>query len=341
MIIRARPMATSMNESVNGTAPGAGSPHRPPRLILPSDDPAAPAARDAVRMAAEALGAYQDAALEGDPEAVHQMRIATRRLRVTLELFAEALRGAWVNVARCELKWLGGVIGALRDCDVIDQLIVGQSVKLASGMAASIEPIHQALSVRRRELQDSMREALTSARYESLLARVAAAPARSIAPAATVRAMAPDLLAPIAHRVARAGAKLKPDLDNRAFHKLRIRIKRLRYSLEMLAEAGGNVKDAAKRLRKMQNLLGEQHDAVMAMQWLREFAAAPASPPAALVACGALMQSLDRRSHKLASRCLKRWKKLDRSGIIHDALKEIAHGANRPARHEMHTVDAA
>jgi CHAD domain-containing protein len=316
-------------------------PPKRPRIIPPSDDPAALAARDAVRMAAEALALYQGAALEGDSEAVHQMRIATRRLRVTLELFAGVMRGAWVDVTRRELKWLGGVIGALRDCDVIAQLIGQRGVKLAAETAAGLEPIRQTLSARRRELQGSMREALASDRYESLLARVATPPARKLVPAATVRVMAPELLAPIGRRVDRAGAKLKPESDDRAFHKLRIRIKRLRYSLEMLAESGGgDVKEAARCLRKMQNLLGEQHDVVIAIGWLREFAAAPGSAPAGLVACGALMQSLDRRARKLSARCINRWKKVDRGGIIQDALKVIARGADHPRR-ETHTVDAA
>lgn len=334
-------MATIMNESADQAAASEAL-GKPSRIMLPPDDPVATAAADAIRKAAEALALYEQAALEGDSEAVHQMRIATRRLRVTLELFAGVLTGAWVNVVRRELKWLGGVIGALRDCDVMDQLIGGLSVKLAPETAAGVEQIRRALTVRRRELHDSMREALASERYESLRARFAGAPTRKLSSAATVRATARKALAPIARRVERAGAKLKPESDNRALHKLRIRIKRLRYSLEMLGEAGGgDVKDAARRLRKMQNLLGEQHDAVIAIQWLREFAAAPTSPPAALIASGALMQSCGRRARKLAARCLKRWKKIDHRAIIQDALKEIAHGADRLARHETHTVDAA
>jgi CHAD domain-containing protein len=270
------------------------------------------------------------------------MRIATRRLRVTVELCAGVMDGAWVTIIRRELKWLGGVVGAIRDCDVIDQVITSRTEKIEPGFAPAAGSIHEALSAHRRALHDSMRQAFASKRHESLLDRIAAAPAKKLAPSATVRAKAPALLAPIAHRVKRGGAKLKADSDSRVLHKLRIRIKRLRYALEMMTTAGGkDVKSAAKRLQKMQELLGDQHDAVMTIEWLREFAVLPGSPGPALVAAGALMQSLARREHKLAARGYKSWKKLDRGGIVQDALEEIARGARRSAPQETETVDAA
>jgi CHAD domain-containing protein len=331
-----------VNDIINGAPPSAGPPRKPARIVLAPGDPAASAAQGAIRAATEALSAYRAAALNGDAEAVHQMRIATRRLRVTVELCAGVLHGGWVAIVRRELKWLGGVIGAIRDCDVIGELITSRAEKFEPDLAAAVEPIHAALSARRAALRDSIRQAFASKRYESLLGRIAAAPARKLSHGATVRAIAPALLAPIAHRVQRGGAKLKADSDSRAFHKLRIRIKRLRYALEMLANAGGkDVKGAAKRLQKMQELLGDQHDAVMTIEWLREFAAMPASPAPALVAAGALMQSLSRRGHKFAARGCKRWKKLDRGGVMRDALREIEHGSRRSGRDAMQTVDAA
>lgn len=330
----------SMNESSSGAAPDA-APRKLPRIILAPGDPVANAAADAIRMAGEALATHQPAALAGDPEAVHQMRIATRRLRVTVELFGGTLSSGWFNAARRELKWLGGVIGALRDCDVIGQLISDRAGRLAPDLAAGVDPIRQTLSARRLAVQVEMRRALESQRYHNLLGRIAAAPAKKLPPAATVKTTASELLAPIARRVDKAGARLVPESDSRAFHKLRIRIKRLRYSFEMLAEAGdGEMKSAAKRLRKMQDLLGEQHDAMMAAGWLREFAAASSSAPA-LVASGALIESFDRRESKLAAHSLKRWRKLARGRIIRDALKEVAHSAVRSERREAQADEAA
>jgi CHAD domain-containing protein len=90
---------------------------------------------------------------------------------------------------------------------------------------------------------------------------------------------------------------------------------------------GRRGRKAVKRLTEMQDLLGAHHDAVIAIAWLRRFADTANAPPAALLAAGALIQSLHRLQIKLTSRSLEHWKKLERDGIIRKALAEVARHA--------------
>ncbi|MGH2771512.1 MAG: CHAD domain-containing protein, partial [Actinomycetota bacterium] len=54
-----------------------------------------------------------------DPEAVHQARVATRRLRSDLRTFASLVDPGWAGELRAELAWLAGLLGGIRDADVL------------------------------------------------------------------------------------------------------------------------------------------------------------------------------------------------------------------------------
>ena len=54
-----------------------------------------------------------------DPEELHKMRVATRRLRAFLRTGRPLLDADWAEALRLELRWLGGVLGPVRDLDVL------------------------------------------------------------------------------------------------------------------------------------------------------------------------------------------------------------------------------
>src|SRR5581483_10955800 len=89
--------------------------------------PAAPRGRgradralfDYIAAQRDALIANDPGVRRGDPDAVHDMRVALRRLRSTLHTFRPALDTARTEPLREELKWLGQVLGAVRDNDVL------------------------------------------------------------------------------------------------------------------------------------------------------------------------------------------------------------------------------
>jgi CHAD domain-containing protein len=322
-------------------APVEPAPARP-RVVLLPDDPVGTAVEAALKMARDMITMQQAGAVAGEVEPLHQMRIEMRRLRSLVELFTQVVHGSRVAIYRRELRWAGQVAGMCRECDVTEQLIRKRSMKLEPSMQEALVPIYEALSARRRTEHSSIVELINSKRHGRLMERLSATPIKKFPPAVTVRTFAPVMIRPIAASVARAGAKLQPDSPNEVFHRLRIRIKRLRYSLEMLDEVGGKrMRKALARLKRVQELLGMQHDVVITIEWLREFAASAKAPPQTLLSAGALIQSFNKRRDKLAARTVKGWQRLNRSGIIREALAEIARNARVRARDEMQTVDAA
>ena len=94
-------------------------------------------------------------------EDVHQARVATRRLRSDLKTFGDILDPLWRNHLRQELKWLGAVLGELRDLDV-----------LSDGLSETPVPVRQRLAVQRSEAGGRLAEALASERYLNLVDRL-------------------------------------------------------------------------------------------------------------------------------------------------------------------------
>jgi hypothetical protein len=110
----------------------------------------------------------------------------------------------------------------------------------------------------------------------------------------------------------------------------------------MLAPLGGKRhKKALARLAATQDILGLYQDGIATAVWLRSHCDSGAVPPATLLAAGALIQSLLKRQRKLAARCLKRWKRVERSGIIREAIAEIGRKAHTAPVPVLEVVDAA
>src|SRR6266567_1687103 len=96
------------------------SDHRPARrLRLRRQSPAGEVVLGYLDAQAARLAALDLAVRRDKPDAVHQMRVAVRRLRSTLQSFTGIIRGQDTRQLRDELKWLGGVLGAARDAEVL------------------------------------------------------------------------------------------------------------------------------------------------------------------------------------------------------------------------------
>ena len=207
-----------------------------------------------------------------DPEAVHQMRVATRRLRTALR----ALRGHVRAPRRLgrELAWLAGKLGRVRDDDVILALLGGRSLTgHASDERTRLGRLVRRLSQRRDKHRKALVEATRRGKYRRLLADLAEFAAEPLA-AQGGQAMASRALAEVSERLGEAVAKdagmTEPMPADDALHELRIAFKRLRYALDFHAEACGLAYDVERRLaRQMQDVLGEIHDRDLLLGWLR------------------------------------------------------------------------
>ncbi len=304
----------------------AAVPTSAPRALIAPDSAIADSARLALRAGVTALKHYETAAVAGEIEPVHQMRVSVRRLRATVRLFATVIHGSRKRIYERELKWLGQAAGGVRDCDVMAELLRDCSAHLDPTLAEALTPVLDAAELS-RFVND-----LHTKRYERMCERLADPLLRRALPATDVGCYAPAMIAPIARKVRKAGKHVTAaDAPPALFHRLRVRVKRLRYALEMLTGMGGKrSRKALARLEQMQELLGSHQDLVAALAWLRAYAGgANDVAPETLMAVGALVQTLGERCRKLAVQTYRRWRKVLRSGVIKDALKEISRLAQR------------
>lgn len=255
------------------------------------------------------LGAQRDRLLtvdpgvrRGEPDAVHDMRVALRRLRSTLRAFRPLLDAGRAEPLRAELRWLGRQLGPVRDGDVLGERLAtavhAEPPELVVGpVAGSIRSrlTHQAAQDRTR-----LTEALDSPRYATLLdsldgllddpplgrvkpRRLRRRAARSLRRAerrlgradrasrhaATGGATAPTGATATAGPSSGASPLGRhPDV---LLHEARKAYRRARYAVEVLRPlAGRRARQLSRRLAAMQDVLGEHHDAIAAAAALRE-----------------------------------------------------------------------
>jgi CHAD domain-containing protein len=316
---------------------GVAPPSSPvPRAVIQPDLPIADSARLALAIGVAAMKYHEDAAIAGGIEPLHQMRVATRRLRATVGLFAGVIHGSRARMYNRDLPWLGQAAGEVRECDMIEALVRDCSGQIDPAFAAALGPLNEAIAASRDTKHARFVNDLRTKRYRHMCERLADPLLRNALPAIDVGCNAPAMIDPIARTVRKAGKRISRDAAPEVFHRLRVKIKRLRYALEMLIDMGGKrSRKALIRLEEMQELLGIHQDAVSTMAWLRNYAGGVAGvAPETLMAVGATIQVLTERRLKLAARACREWRRVRHSGIIENALEEISRAA-------QHRLDAA
>jgi len=298
---------------------------KPPRVAeLSAADPIADNARKALAVGAASLEHNRIPSELGEVEALHQLRVATRRLRACVELFAGSLYASKVNLYKRDLPWVAAQAGAARECDVIAALLQARAAKMDIASPDLIAPMIEALAVRRADEHRKLCALLRSRRYRNLIAKLHAPALKKTAAVVKLGDAAASAVRPIARSAMRMGAKVAPDASSTVFHKLRVRVKRLRYALEMLSALGGKRhRKVLSRLEDLQEALGLCNDADVAIGWLRSYAETSGAPPRTILAAGALTQAIAVREQKFRRRSIKGWRRLDRSGAIGEAIEEI------------------
>ena len=317
------PLVARLREA--GASPTDGSPahHRAlgPTASLPEVEPrplpSAPTAGDVIRAAVAAsvtafLRHDPGVRLGGDPEDVHQARVALRRLRSNLRTFRGLLDREWAQGLRDEAGWLGRKLGAVRDPEVLEDRLEHEIAdldpadrRMAAGLTERIEASIEAARTELREAIDSDRyldlvESLLDAAREPRLLPEAARPARDVLPGLARKPW---------RQLRRAALELPHAPPDDELHQLRILAKRARYAAEAVAPAAGQ--DAtrfARRAARLQTVLGEHQDSVVARAWLR---AAAGAGRRAFVA--GLLFGIEEGHGREARRVWpKAWRKLDR-----------------------------
>jgi triphosphatase len=304
---------------------------RAPRgCVLSADDGAAVAARAVVRFQLGAFARNEGPARAGEAEAVHQLRVATRRLRAALRLFQPVVPGRFAEAAQRDIGWLAQAIGGVRDLDVLGEAVTARAARLAPGLRTGLGPVALAVHDQRAAAHAALTAALDASRCRRLLDRLAGFADGTGSPARDRRLgdVAADLVRPLFRPVLRAGRRLDDDSPPEAFHRLRVRVKRLRYALETLRGLGGErTARLLARLERLQAVLGDQQDAVTEVAWLRSWVAAAAPAPATTLAVGAVIHLLLARAEKRRARVADAWRRVDRAKLVAGTIDELAHDA--------------
>ncbi|MFE0425267.1 CHAD domain-containing protein [Streptomyces sp. NPDC058953] len=229
-----------------------------------------------------ALLAHDPGVRRNTPDAVHQMRVATRRLRSAFRSYSSVLDRAVTDPVGEELKWLAGELGAARDTEVLAERLRGGLDALPRPLL--LGPVRGRLRIwtasrgsgaRRRALT-----ALDSARYLALLTALdtllADPPLRKRAAGAPEAVLPKALLKDygrLSERIDHALSLPAGRDRDLAMHDARKAAKRARYAGEAATAALGRpARWFAKRMKAVQTVLGEHQDSVVARDTLRDIA---------------------------------------------------------------------
>jgi CHAD domain-containing protein len=218
----------------------------------------------------DALNANHEATCKGDPNALHQMRVALTRLRTAILFFSPMVEDAVRDEIRDELKWLNSELGAVRDLDVAAERVKSLDKKRREAL-----PPVGAWEEKRAEGHRSLARTLRSVRYDWLIEqadgwiengpwstkRGKEAAAERATP---IGLYTVDRLEEWEKRLLKRSRKLRK-LGTKKRHRLRLLNKKLTYSIDSFEDLFASKKFskhevALKHLRKAQRSLGQLND---------------------------------------------------------------------------------
>lgn len=251
---------------------------------LTSAAPAIIVVADYLRRQAEVLNSLDPMVRRFAPDAVHQMRVATRRLRSALRSFGQVIDRAASQEIADELKWLGTVLGEARDAEVqaerLRRRVLALSPEVLLGPVLERVQVHAEAAGARASRKVSA--ALRSKRYLRLLDDLDAL-VEDPPPGATANSPA-DVILPqevcgsfrkTRRRVRRARRASAGQAMDTALHQARKAAKQARYAAEVAAPVvGKSAERFARRAKKLQSVLGDHQDTVVGRQLIRQLGVA-------------------------------------------------------------------
>jgi CHAD domain-containing protein len=251
---------------------------------------------------------------------VHQIRIATRRLRVALRLFAAMLPPRSAQRLAKELRWLARGLSDVRDLDVHNKTLRSHIRKTSADDNEALGGYALALQRERVAAREKLHELFASERYTRLIASLGKLVDGAPSTGAlrrwrkfTIRDGAAKYLRRSRKRVMKLGRKVDDKTGADELHRLRIRAKRLRYALEFFAEAYPELLPVAKATKALQDVLGEHQDARTARRRVLAYArtlradAEPATAEARVAALVDWRHAQTRRARQARHDLQARW----------------------------------
>lgn len=275
----ATPSTTSKAASALGPATRR-PPDVPKAATVTPLDPAGAAVTAHLRKHVRAF-LEQDVRVRRDlPDAVHQMRVAARKLRSGLKVFSPMVDLAWSEVLREELKWAAGELGVARDTEVLLERLDAHADDLGDREALLIRSVmdpqlrhrlagarEHALTAMRSDRHLRLLDMLVDAAVNPRLVELAEEPCVEVLP---------PLVAKAWRRLARDVKLLDLEGPAESWHEARIAAKRARYAADAVKPVFGQpAADLGSALSLVTEVLGEHQDACVAQDVIREIAALP------------------------------------------------------------------
>lgn len=299
-------------------AAGAAGPGSAPALLAGKRAPAAAVVTVYLAAQIDQILASDADVRNEEPDAVHAMRSATRRIRSVLAAYSRLYRASPVRKLRSELKWLGQLLGQPRDAEVLGKQLREQLGGLppGEGIAGAAATVEQRTGSDYDAAYRLLREALGSTRYFRLLDKLEdfrdnpPVRAEAVTPGRRAAGKAVDKAAKRLRRSHKAVKRARRGREEElALHRVRKDAKRLRHVAESAALVHGKrAGKVAKAAHRQQKILGQFQDAVVARDLLAAIAAEYSDPATAGIYAELLNQQEERMgAAKAGSR--KAWKK--------------------------------
>jgi CHAD domain-containing protein len=250
--------------------------------------------------------------LGDDPEDLHQLRVATRRLRATLRAARGVIDPAWADGLRSDVAWLGAQLGPVRDSDVLRASLAAERGELEEQEQRGLDALLRILDREAAAARELLADAMSSDRYFTLLDTIELAVA---APRFTGDDTPLGAIAKTEYRKLRKAVRaLDKGPSDEELHAVRIKGKRARYAAELAeASTGKAATRFIRRAKQFQDVIGDHQDAVVAEGELRRIAGLTRSQAAALAA-GRLIERQEDTKRRMRRAFPKAWSRLDAAG---------------------------
>ena len=297
------------------------------------------AAKALQRLLQEWQASEPAARLGEGPEPLHKVRVTGRRMRTVLTLFRSYLPGGFRR-SRPTLKRLLDALGAVRDVDIRLEAVNAFRSGLSEGDRSALEPLVQHLGSERARARSAMLRTLDAEptrrwldSLPTLLTKAAASSGLSNSPGNTpALTLVPALIRRRYRKLRKCARRLTPESSIEEFHEVRIRTKKLRYALEVMAPTYSKPADEMlAALHDFQSRLGTQHDADVTARYLTQLAARPPAgfTAATLFMMGKMAERHAREATRISGKVEKRWRRVRGKHwkALHARMQELCDAA--------------
>jgi CHAD domain-containing protein len=265
---------------------------------------------------------YEDLVRQGDVDAVHDMRVATKRLREAVRLFRPAVGKTRLAQHVESLETLNDALGGVRELDVLAiriEALRTTGPEVRDALAPLAQSVQVRTQVARERLHDVLAQSLSRLKpdFRALLSRKG----RRKSPAWGMR-FSDFGASAVRRRLVRAfemeQAARAPEAVG-DLHAMRIAVKKLRYGLELFLHVLGRpARRAYGPVGELQDLMGEVHDWDVVLQEITALSALPPSPRMT-----AALELASRERARLYAMTLAHLDRMHRKGLPRDLLASL------------------